>query len=69
MKNWDERKTILSLEHGKNKVSVEMSWDAGADEIINALVTCMTGCSFLPETIVECMKEYLEEYSEEDCEN
>ena len=62
---FDEKPTIFSLEHGGNKITFELPWDAGMPELIDAFYTMCIGATFHPSTIINGMKEFIESKEEE----
>lgn len=62
---FDEKPTIFSLEHGGKKITFELPWDAGMQDLLDAFYTMCTHVTFCPSTIVNGMKEFVE-YKEEE---
>ena len=66
--NRDCLPTILTLKMHGRIVTYELPWDAGADEIIEALYGAMIGQTFSPEGAVRAMYEFSKEHIKEDYE-
>lgn len=60
----DEKPTIFTLEHGGCKITTELSWDADIHDLINAFYAMCIGVSFIPSTIIDGMKEFIESKEE-----
>lgn len=56
----DNEKTILSLEHAGYKHTSELPWDASLDDIFDSLYGLCTAATFRPESVLDGMKEWLE---------
>lgn len=55
----------VTLTVNGNRVSFESpAWDLGADELIQAFYGLMVTQTFLPETVLRCMKDFAEEHLE-----
>ena len=59
MGNRDELPTILSLKNSNGVITYELPWDAGANEIINAVYSGMVGLTFSPDGILEAMQDFV----------
>lgn len=62
---FDENKpTVITLDHGHQKVTVELPWDAGMDDLIDAFYGMCVCATFTPGTIIQGFREFLEEKAE-----
>ena len=58
-------KVVMESSYGK-KVTVELEApDSTISEMLEAVVTCLLGLTYHPNSIYKAMKEYVEEYEEE----
>lgn len=56
--------TRFTAENSDKKIVWETPFeDISGEDCIYALETLMTGLTFLPKTIVKCMKDYVDEHS------
>lgn len=64
--NKEERFTRLTIEQTNKKIVWEVPYeDVGGDELMHAINTLMIGMTFSPETVLQSMAGFLEEYGEE----
>lgn len=56
--------TVITLDHGYQKVTVELPWDAGMDDLIDAFYGMCVCATFTPRTIIQGFQEFLEEKAE-----
>jgi hypothetical protein len=62
----EDRKTKLTLEIGSNKFSWESAYeDCSVTDILEALHGLLVGQTFMSETVIQGMKEYVEEHDYE----
>lgn len=60
MGNREQLPTILSLKNSNGVITFELPWDAGADEILNAVYSGMVGLTFSPDGILEAMQNFVD---------
>lgn len=67
----ENKPTVITLDHGNQKVTVELPWDAGMDDILNAFYGMCVCATFAPKTVLLGMKEFVNErdYEFESCGN
>jgi hypothetical protein len=61
---FEEKPTIFSVEHLGTKITFELPWDAGMQDLLDAFYTMCIGISFCPSVIVDGMKEFVESKEE-----
>ena len=66
MGNRDELPTILTLKNSNGVITYELPWDAGADEILNAVYSGMVGLTFDPDGILEAMQDFVNNHKKID---
>lgn len=60
----DQTPTRLTLEAYGNKHSSELSWDASISDILDSFYGLCVSATFTPNTILERMKDWLDEHME-----
>lgn len=58
--NCDCPPTILQIKTGNTVITQELPWDASMEDMVHAFYTACVGITFLPETILEGMRDYAE---------
>ena len=66
MGNRDTLPTILTFKSHNNVITFELPWDAGADEILNAVYSGMVGLTFNPDGILEAMQDFINDHKKID---
>ena len=66
MGNREQLPIILSLKNSNGVITYELPWDAGADDIINAVYSAMVGMTFSPEGILEAMQDFVNDHKKID---
>lgn len=59
--NQDCLPTKITFQTSYATITQELPWDAGADDILQAVYTAMVGMTFHPNGVLEAMKEFAEE--------
>lgn len=54
-------KTVLALEHADRKITTELNWDAGMEELLDAFYGACVATTWHPTTILEGMRDFAEE--------
>ena len=55
-----EKKTILTLEHCGDKVTMELPWDVGTGDLVKAFYGIAIASTWDPKTLLEYMKDWSE---------
>ena len=66
MGNRDTLPTIITFKNHTNVITYELPWDAGADEILNAVYSGMIGLTFNPDGILETMQDFVNDHKKID---
>lgn len=59
--NRDYPPTILSIKNDNKVINIELSWDAGLNDLLDAFYGALVTMTFHPDSIVEAMYEYSKE--------
>lgn len=57
-------KTVLTFESNGNKITYEMPWCVGMEELLDAFYSGCIGMTFHPTTIMTHMRDYAESHLE-----
>ena len=57
----ENKATILTLDHGHQKTTVELPWDAGMEDLLDAFYGMCVCATYSPSTVLQGMAEFLEE--------
>lgn len=60
--NQDCPPTKITFQTGERTITLELPWDAGADDIIQAVYTAMIGMTFHPDCVTDAMEQFVEEH-------
>ena len=53
--------TLLSLKTDNKVINIELPWDAGLDDLLDAFYGALVSMTFHPEIVIEGMYEYSKE--------
>ena len=55
--------TVLDLKTTDNNIHIELPWDVSIEDLCHAFYTACIGITFHPETVIQGMKDFAEEHS------
>ena len=66
MGNREQLPMVLTLKNSNGIITYELPWDAGADEILNAVYSGMVGLTFSPDGILQTMQDFVNDHKKID---
>ena len=66
MGNHEQLPTIVTFKNHTNVITYELPWDAGADEILNAVYSGMVCLTFKPDGILQAMQDFVNDHKKID---
>ena len=66
MGNREQLPMVLALKNSNSIITYELPWDAGADEILNAVYSGMVGLTFSPDGILQTMQDFVNDHKKID---
>lgn len=59
MGNSEQLPTVITFKNSNGIITFELPWDAGTDEILNAVYSGMVGLTFSPDGILKAMQDFV----------